>query len=120
MKNISLAVTAAVIICGTLMVCAQTAGYFSGLLAAPIVFAPLFLNFPFAKCWESRASDRVLTVSAICYGIWFLVVYLQAASLHPDPQSSVAILAVGFYAAPMLALFWIAAYLLRNSDKKTR
>jgi hypothetical protein len=83
-------------------------------LGALLFFAPFILP-PFAFVaylvtqWHSRGSQITCLVGTISYSSWCAYFYSDVAIRHPDPQSPIALLFVGIYAAPvLLVLFWIA------------
>ena len=57
-------------------------------------------------------------MSSVLYAAWFASVFAQVFYIDPDPQSPIALLFVGAFALPVLAVFWIAAGVAQWRAKK--
>ena len=68
---------------------------------------PFVVNAYLAYQWSSFSSQAVILVTTVAYAAWFIFIYASATVLHPDPQSPIAFLFVGIYAAPALFLLWL-------------
>jgi hypothetical protein len=117
MKPLCPRITWWTVIVGSLMLCVQTAYFITGLIFVPVVFGPVLLHLWFSRMWKSRYSDWILSAASLIFAVWFLFVYLDVFAFHPGPQSPVALLLIGIYALPILALFWAGAWFMRNKDE---
>lgn len=88
---------------------------------APVGISGIFFLFPFtmipflvtaslALRWSTIVGQGILLVAAFAYTAWFAFVYVDAMYWHPDPQSGIAFLFVGLYAAPFLLLLWLVGF----------
>ena len=78
----------------------------------PFTMIPFGITGIFAWYWRSVGGQAMLLVAALAYAGWFGFVYLDALYWRPDPQSPIALLFVGIYAAPVLLLLWICGFFL--------
>ena len=51
------------------------------------------------------------------YFVWLVVVYIDVFYIHIDAQSSIALLFVGAYAYPVLAIFWIGTFIIEMKSR---
>ena len=56
----------------------------------------------------------VLTISSLCYALWFAYLYGCAFYWYVDPQSPILLLFVGVYALPVLVPVWGLVFLMRR------
>lgn len=101
--------TATIVTVGTFLLCSKSEPFLGGLFFLPFAFGPLAVTIGLGFALRSTVAQYLLTVSSVLYGVWFAFVYAQAVFVNPDPQAPIAFLFVGFYALPVLALFWISA-----------
>jgi hypothetical protein len=76
----------------------------------PFTMIPFLVTACLALLWRGFWTQVVLFVATLGYGLWFAYVYVNATILNPDPQSPIAFLFVGIYAAPVLVVLWLIAY----------
>ena len=66
---------------------------------------------------KSKRSQFILLLAMLSYMAWFVFLYVDIFYLNPDPQSPIALLFVGAYALPVLAVLWFAA---QRAEKKSK
>jgi hypothetical protein len=78
----------------------------------PYTMTPFVVTGLLAVIWRGFWTQVVLLVTTLAYAAWFAYVYVHAMILNLDPQSPIAFLFVGIYAAPFLVVLWLIAYAL--------
>ena len=105
--------TAVVLIACAIALCSRSASFFSGLYFVPFALGPLFVSLVFAGVLKAKKRSQVaLTIGSVLYGFWFAFAFLDIFYWHQDPQSGIALLFVGVYSLPGMAIVWIVTALL--------
>ncbi len=94
-------------------------GLDSILFAAPFTMTPFAVSGVLAWRWRTVAGQTALIVGAIGYGVWFWFTYMRVMhwNPNPDPQSGIALMLVGIYAAPVLGLLWWGGWWLEKRGR---
>jgi hypothetical protein len=117
MTHLCSKVTWPIVAIGTVLICSKSAYFVSGLFFVPFSFGPILFHPWLSRLARSFRSDLILTVASLLYGVWFGYIYCDAFYWNFDPQSAIALVFVGFYAFPVLLLFWLAAFLARDRKR---
>ena len=118
MKQATLIVTTLILVIGTLLLCSQSKGFFSGLFFVPTSLGPLFVTLLMAAFLSRKRAQIALLVSSVLYGGWFAYAYASIFYIDVDPQGAIALLFIGAYSSPVMAVFWIAAGVLQAAPPR--
>ena len=118
MKQATLILTTLTLVIGTLLLCSQSRGFFSGLFFVPTSLGPVFVTLLMAVFLSSRRAQIALFVSSVLYCGWFAYAYADIFYIHLDPQSSIALLFIGAVSLPVMAVFWLAAGVLQATSPR--
>jgi len=77
----------------------------------PFIMTPLIVNANLAWRWQTKVAQALLQLATLAYAGWAIHIYIDVFYIHPDPQSAVALVFVGIYAAPPLVVVWGLGYL---------
>jgi hypothetical protein len=78
----------------------------------PFTMLPYLITLLLVLRFPSQAAQIALLITTLAYSTWFVFLYLDVTVWHPDPQSPIAFLFVGIYAAPVLIFCWLLACVL--------
>lgn len=78
----------------------------------PFTMTPYVIIAWLTWTWRSLGSQVICLMATVAYSAWFALAYADATIWRPDPQSPIAFLFVGVYAAPVLFVLWLIAYAL--------
>lgn len=73
-----------------------------------VTLGPLPITGLLGITLTGRTARRILAVSSMCYGGWFLFVYVVCAT-STSSTAALGFLIIGLYAVPFLMVFWVAA-----------
>jgi len=114
MKNIVASLGIALLAGGLIALCSKSEPFIGGLFFAPFSLFPLLFSLLMICCFESRISVILLTLSMFIYAAWFAYAYLDIFYIHPDPQSAIGLIFLGFYSLPVMGVFWIASFVINH------
>jgi hypothetical protein len=80
----------------------------------PIILGPFLINTVLAHLLRTVAAARVLFIASLLFIAWASFVFVQAFILHPDAQSAIALLFIGIWAFPVMAVLQAAAFVLHR------
>lgn len=109
-------VSVAVVRIGTLLVCLHADGLVTAIDFFPFTFGPLLLAWIPMWMFRTTRCQRMLVFASLAYAIWFLYVYVDVFHLHPDANSVIGRLFVGFYSFPVLLILCFIAGLMHRTD----
>ena len=101
--------TAIVTILAGLSLCATFDSIFGVAFIFPFSLGPLAITGLFGFMLAGQISQWILASSSICYGVWFLFMYV-ACNNSPSSTAGLGFLVIGLYSLPVLFFFWIAAW----------
>jgi hypothetical protein len=110
MKTANQIVAIVLWIIGLTMLITKASSLIGALYFVPFTLGPLALTHVGIVRATSTRAQTILLIAMLAYFAWLAFVYVDAFYIHPDPQSPIALLFVGVYALPVLALLWWAAY----------
>jgi len=113
-KTFAFIFTAVLSAIGTIMLCARSAGFVTGLFFVPFSLGPLLINLTQANFWMSRASQCILMLSSLAYAVWFGYAFIVYFWFGTDAQSALVLLFIGVYSLPVMIPVWIIAGLLNH------
>ncbi len=89
------------------------------LFVAAFTMTPFVVTGVLAWRWRTVVGQFVLIIGAVGYGAWFRHTYMYVVHLdpNPDPQSGIAVMLVGIYAAPVLGLLWWGGWWLEKRGR---
>lgn len=103
----------------SLVVLARTATDLSGMLIlAPIILGPFIINTILAHVLTTVVATRILFAASLLFIAWAAFVYVQAFILYPDAQSGIALLFIGIWAFPIMAVLQIVAVVLHRRARR--
>jgi hypothetical protein len=114
MRKVTLGISIAIIVAGSCSLNVLASDWRRTLSILPFSLGPLIPTIALSLMLKGRRAQVTLAMSSACYGAWFAFVYHDLFYAHPDPQSPIALLFVGIYAIPAMAIFWAIAVLLRD------
>jgi len=100
--------TVSVVILGEVFVCWMSGSIIAALFIASFLLGPLAVTAILACMWPSSAAQSVLSLSSICYAVWFVLACVLIFT-SPSSTASIGMLFVGLYAIPVLVIFWFVA-----------
>ena len=118
MKPATLTITTLILVVGTLLLCGQSKGFFSGLFFVPTALGPLFVTFLMASFLPSKRAQAALFVSSVLYGGWFAYAYASIFYIDVEPQGAIALLFIGAFSLPVMAVCWITAGVLQAKSPR--
>jgi hypothetical protein len=118
LKNPAFVLTSVITLVGLILLLVQSRSLFGVLFLAPFSLGPLLVSIAFALICRTRPSQVTLSIGSILYGVWFGYVYLSAFHWHPDAQSAIALLFIGFYSLPLMVPIWAVSYVFRFPSGK--
>lgn len=94
------------------------------LLVASFGLWPMLVNIGLAFWSKHRLTDWLILLSSVGYLQWFIRGYYDTFYVHPDPQSPIVIIYIGFYSMKFMAFiwmfFWISHFFLRYRAKNRK
>lgn len=118
MKQATLIFTMLTLLIGTFLLCSQSRGFVSGLFFVPTSLGPLFVTLMIAAFLPSKRAQIALFVSSVLYCGWFAYAYLKIFYTNVDPQGAIALLFIGAYSLPVMAVLWFTAGVLQASSPR--
>lgn len=101
---------------GTLSLVPLYKSLHTSLLASCFAFGPLVLAMLPMWFWRNSMSQFLLTVAAIAYGVWFLLIYLFVMQAR-DSMAYILFAYIGGIATPfLLVICWISGLIQLWSD----
>ena len=106
-----------------LAVCVALALKSDPMLTGIVFFAPFTLGPHAVSHWlcfvlRSNRSAVLLGIGMLAYVVFFFVVYIDVFYVHMDPQSSIALMFVGFVSLPVMIPVWLGAFALERGVKE--
>jgi len=98
-------------------------GFFADNFGNGVLFALLFSGFPpivsmvLSMCMKKTASQVILAVSSLLYGVFFAYSVYHAFYVQLYPQSGLVFL-LGVFMLPYLLAFWIVVFVVDRWRKK--
>ncbi len=93
-----------------IMLATKTDSFGGGLFFIPFVMWPHLISHIMIYRRKILFSQLILMIAQVGYFIWFCYVYNDIFYKNLDPQSSIGLIFVGFYAAKILIFFWLIAW----------
>ncbi len=117
MRIVNNAIAICLWIIGITMICSQSHPVWGVLFFIPFALGPQAVTHVGILYAKSQTTQMVLLWTLLSYFVWFVFVYTKAFCDHPDTQSCLLLLFVGVYAAPVLVILWLAAFLIEKKHR---
>jgi len=109
MRRMALGITTAVIVAGTLSLRHLAVDWSAVFWILPYSLGPLFPTLVLSLVLNRKRCQATLAISSLCYGVYYALLYLGLFYVDPDAQNAIALLLIGLYSLPVMAIFWVSA-----------